>query len=140
MISKFNATSLVLLILALGLASCRNENKLKEAGTIRFKSRVAVDEQWVKKGYDQNSVQYTYESDRNKKSLESDKNNYNVHGKDADGNEVFGSINIEGEVGIGIISGAEAKVIEIIAERTGQNLLIATDVKGSEYKLKLDRN
>ncbi|MFT7163810.1 MAG: hypothetical protein ACI9CZ_000369, partial [Flavobacterium sp.] len=118
----------------------RNENKLKEAGTIRFKSRVAVDEQWVKKGYDQNSVQYTYESDRNKKSLESDKNNYNVHGKDADGNEVFGSINIEGEVGIGIISGAEAKVIEIIAERTGQNLLIATDVKGSEYKLKLDRN
>lgn len=136
MISRINNSSLIFLSLALGLGSCRNKNNLKETGENRVISTTTADE----KAEDKNTVAYTFEYDNTEKALHQDKNNYNVRGKDEDGNEVFGSIYIEGEVGIGIISGVEENAIEIVAERSGQNSLIATDVKGYEYKLKVDRN
>lgn len=142
MISLINTTKLILLSLALGFGfgSCKNEIKLKKTGSTTIESSAAADKNLAKKGNDTSIVEDIYEYASSKEILEQDENNYKVSGTDEDGNEVFGSVNIEGAIGIGIISGIEAKGIEIVAERTGHNLLTATDVKGYEYKLKVDRN
>ena len=140
MISRINTTKLILLSLALGFGSCKNEIQLKKTGNITTESTAAADKNLAKKGNDTSIVEDIYEYASSKEILEQDENNYKVSGTDEDGNEVFGSVNIEGAIGIGIISGIEAKGIEIVAERTGNNILTATDVKGYEYKLKVDRN
>lgn len=140
MIIRINTTKLILLSLALGAISCKNEIKLNKTEKKTFESTTAADESLAKKSSDTNIVEDIYEYASSKEILEQDENNYEVYGTDEDGNEVFGSVNIEGAIGIGIISGIEAKGIEIVAERTGHNSLTATDVKGYEYKLKVDSN
>lgn len=141
MISRNNTTSIIFLSLALAFGSCKNGNKLKETKKITFESKATSDDKLSEKDNDKNAVEYAfYEYESTEEALDQDENNYKVYGTDEDGNEVFGSVNIEGKLGIGIIRGIEAKGIEIVAERTGHNLLIATDVKGYEYNLKVDRN
>lgn len=140
MINRINTTKLIFLSLALGLGSCKNENKLEKTADIIFESTAAADAKLPKKANETAIAEYMYEYDSSEEELGQDENNYKVHGTDEDGNKVFGSVNIEGEIGIGMISGTEAKGIEIVAERISQNQLIATDVKGYEYKLKVDPN
>lgn len=138
MIANINPISLIIISLSIGLISCKNDIEPKEAGQ-------NVDES---KNYDQqifpehtkNIVDSLFEYEINKELFSKIENNYHVHGTDEDGNKVFGTITIDGKLGIGMIRGNEANGIEIVAERTGHNLLIATDVKGYEYELKLDHN
>jgi len=141
MTSKINTTTLIFLSLSLGLASYKNEIKLNKIEEIAFEPVNIVGEKLTTKTNDRNTFDYIYTKENSVvELLDPNENNYIVHGVDEDGNEFFGSVNIEGKVGIGIISGIEAKGIEIVAERSSHNSLTATDVKGYEYKLEVDDN
>lgn len=133
MITRNKTIIRIFLVLALILGSCKNENKLKEADKNSVESTALVDNQLSEK-----KIENEYGG--GEQELDQDKNYFKVHGTDEDGNQVSGSVNIEGKVGIGIIHGVEANAIEIVAEHIGHDLLIATDVKGYEYKLKVDHN
>jgi hypothetical protein len=140
MITRINTTSLLFLILVLGLESSNNESKLKDVSKALFQSSATIDDKSAKKGSDKNIVDYIFENASSEEALDQDKNNYKVSGTDENGNKVSGSVSLEGKVGIGMIKGIETKGIEVVAERTGRNLLIATDIRGYEYKLKVYRN
>ena len=140
MTSKINTTTLIFLSLSLGPASCKNEIKLNKIEAIAFEPVNIVGEKLTTKTNDRNTFDNIYTKENSVELLDANVNNYIVHGVDEDGNEFFGSVNIEGKVGIGIISGVEAKGIEIVAEHSSHNSLTATDVKGYEYKLEVDDN
>lgn len=62
-----------------------------------------------------------------------------ISGKDENGQEVKGIINLETEIGIGIVKkDDDTKDIEIISEQIKSNRIIATDMNGFIYRLKLD--
>jgi hypothetical protein len=140
MISRINTTSLLFLILVLGLGFSNNESKLTVISKAIFQSSATIDHESAKKDDDKNIVGYIFEYERSEEALDQDKSSYQVRGTDENGNEVYGSVNIEGKLGIGIIRGVETKRIEVVAERTSRNLLLATDITGYEYKLRVYRN
>jgi hypothetical protein len=140
MASKINTTTLVFLTLSIGLVSCKYEIKLKKTGKIAFVPVHTVDEKLPTKGNDKNIFDYIYQNENSIELLDQSENNCKVHGIDEDGNLFFGHVNIEGKAGIGIISGIEARGIEIVAERTSPTSLTAMDVTGYEYKLEMDDN
>ncbi|CAM3104778.1 hypothetical protein [Flavobacterium frigoris] len=60
-----------------------------------------------------------------------------VIGTDENGDNVRGYINIEGEIGLGTLVRKDMKEIEIVVERVGKQKLIATDLEGYKYNLKI---
>jgi hypothetical protein len=58
-------------------------------------------------------------------------------GTDENGNNVHGNINIEGNIGLGTLIRNDAKEIEIVVEYVDKHKLIATDLEGYEYNLKI---
>jgi hypothetical protein len=62
---------------------------------------------------------------------------YSAAGTDEDGNHVNGNINIEGTIGLGTLIRYDAKEIEIVVERSGKQKIIATDLEGYKYNLKI---
>lgn len=73
----------------------------------------------------------------NTKITDSIKYNKYVSGTDEDGNNVQGKIIIEGKNGIGVLTGKGDTEIEVVIELLSNNKLIATDIDGFKYKLKL---
>ncbi|MEL1240446.1 hypothetical protein [Flavobacterium flavipallidum] len=67
-----------------------------------------------------------------------DKFTHQIKGKDEDGNDVKGIINLQGEIAEGTIKNDENKEIEIVSEHIQSNRIIATDINGFRYQLKLD--
>jgi hypothetical protein len=61
-----------------------------------------------------------------------------VWGKDEEGNNVHGRIIVEGKNGIGIIINNKGQEIEIVFEILNRKKIIATDIEGFQYKLKID--
>lgn len=66
------------------------------------------------------------------------KYNHKINGKDENGNEVKGVVNLEGDIAIGVLKKDDEKEIEIISESINSNRIIATDINGFQYRLKLD--
>ncbi|PKH68192.1 hypothetical protein CXF59_05205 [Flavobacterium sp. ALD4] len=62
---------------------------------------------------------------------------YKVTGTDENGNNVHGNINIEDNIGLGTLIINDAKAIEIVVEYIDKHKLLATDLDGYEYKLKI---
>ncbi len=131
MIRKINTISLIILSISIGLASCKNDSKLTDT-----EQTANQDKQTLTKNT-KSTIDSLLEHQINKEVFSKRACNYEVHGTDEDGNKVFGTINIDGKVGIGMIHGIEAKGIEIVAEWSGKNILTATDLKGYQYSLKV---
>lgn len=129
---------LIILSLSIVLFSCKNDNRIKDIE--QTETRPVNQNQQILPERDSRIIDSLFEYEINKELFNKKENNYHVHGTDDEGNKVFGTITIDGKVGIGTIRGDEAKGIEVIAERTSHNILIATDIKGYEYQLKLDHN
>ncbi|EIA10503.1 hypothetical protein [Flavobacterium frigoris] len=136
MIRSITPVSLIVLSLSIAFMTCTNDNKFKN------KSHNTVES----KNYDQqilpepnkNHIDSMFDYEINKKRFSKIENNYHVHGTDEDGNKVTGTITMDGKAGIGMLRSYEAKGIEIVGERTSRKALLATDVHGYEYQLKLD--
>lgn len=64
--------------------------------------------------------------------------NHKISGKDENGNQVNGVINLEDEIGIGVLKKDDTNEIEIVSEHISSNRIIATDINGYHYKLKFD--
>lgn len=64
--------------------------------------------------------------------------NHKISGKDENGNQVNGVINLEDEIGIGVLKKDDINEIEIVSEHISSNRIIATDINGYQYRLKLD--
>jgi hypothetical protein len=111
MIRIINTTALMYLSLAIGLGSCKNDKKQKEIGQLTFDPIDTAREKWN----DTKKFKYIYQNNSADQKANQNKNNYKVHGIDEDGNEFIGSVNIEGEVGIGIINGIEALINNCLA-------------------------
>lgn len=62
---------------------------------------------------------------------------YRFVGKDEDGNHVHGSISIEGQIAIGNLFNKDGTEIEIVAEEVSKGHLIANDLDGYKYYLKI---
>ena len=62
---------------------------------------------------------------------------YDVHGYDAENNEVSGSISIEGDQGIGLLTDVKENEIEVDVEWIDYGKLKATDKDGNEYELEV---
>ncbi|GGA87030.1 hypothetical protein GCM10008015_29650 [Flavobacterium palustre] len=78
--------------------------------------------------------QFYYYSETNNK-----KYNHRITGKDDSGKNVKGVINLESEIGIGVIKKEdEITEIEIVSENIYSDKIIATDINGFQYRLKLD--
>lgn len=71
-------------------------------------------------------------------SANNQKYNHQIKGVDENGKNVNGVINLEDEIGIGVLKGNDNKEIEIISEHINSNGIIATDINGTQYKLKVD--
>lgn len=82
-----------------------------------------------------NPQQYYYYSTAN-----NEKYDHQVIGINENGERVNGVINLENEIGIGIIKGNnDTDEIEIISDQINSDKIIATDINGMQYKLKVDK-
>lgn len=77
--------------------------------------------------------------DKNTKTrvIDSLKYKNKVWGKDEEGYTVYGRIIVEGKNGIGILIDNKGQEIEIVFEMLSSKKLIATDIEGFKYKLKI---
>lgn len=66
--------------------------------------------------------------------------NYNAYGFDSEGNEVNGSISVDGKYGNGILLKANGVETDINVEWISYGKLIATDEDGNEYELFVDED
>ena len=114
------------------VTSCLNEgnqNTDKEK-TIPSYLKIGSSTKTNKKSNEQ--LYYHYES-KNKKF------DHEIVGKDENCKLVRGYINIESEIGIGVVKKEDdPNEIEIISEHINSNSIMATDINGYHYKLKLD--
>lgn len=60
-----------------------------------------------------------------------------VNGKDEEGNPVHGKIHLEGKNGLGILTNNDGEKIEIVFEMLTRTKIIATDIQGITYNLKI---
>lgn len=63
---------------------------------------------------------------------------YDVSGTDSDGNEVTGTISVDGKYGSGTITNNNGETIEVEVEWVGKGELNATDENGNEYQLQVE--
>lgn len=64
--------------------------------------------------------------------------NYDVSGTDYEGNEVSGTVFVNGKYGFGTITNARGEEIEIETEWIGKGILKGTDSQENEYNLEVD--
>ena len=83
--------------------------------------------------YDQSSFEVVTPIENSKPS----QYDYKVVGTDENGDNVHGVINIEGKIGLGNIVRIDATNTEVVAEWVNKNTLLATDLEGYEYTLKI---
>jgi hypothetical protein len=121
MISKIETFRLLIICLSITIGGC--EQKIKDQN----------DKQIVIKKSDS-------ENKKIKKNLISIPLKYKDHvcGTDEDGNNVQGHITVEGENGIGILIDNKGHETEIVFEILNRKKIIATDIEGFKYKLKMD--
>lgn len=120
----------ILTAITLCFISCKDEdyNPDKEIDKITDYTSAYTD----KKNTNHSNEFYFYSKTNNSKY------NHKITGKDDNGKNVKGEINLEGEIGIGIIKKEDENEIEIISEHIDTNQIIATDINGFHYKLKID--
>ncbi len=63
---------------------------------------------------------------------------YSVSGIDYDNNKVYGEIDLDGQNGVGTLIRNEDTTVEIVVENISHGKLIAIDIDGNQYHLKLD--
>jgi hypothetical protein len=105
---------IALLLLSISLISCKNRSELVKTP-------------------DQSTSAVTKKIE----PLAIDQYQQRVIGTDENGEIVRGYINIEGEIGLGTLVRNDMKGIEIVVERIGKQKLIATDLEGYKYNLKI---
>jgi hypothetical protein len=66
--------------------------------------------------------------------------NYNAYGFDSQGNEVTGSISVDGKYGNGILIKVNGEETDINVEWIGYGKLKATDNEGNEFELFVDED
>jgi hypothetical protein len=118
--------------LSITLTSCKKEriNLEKE----RISSVDNLKKHSYKKIDSTTKEQFYYYSETNNK-----KYNHRITGKDDSGKNVKGVINLESEIGIGVIKkDDDVKEIEIVSESVNSDKIIATDINGFQYRLKFD--
>ncbi|MEY2869963.1 MAG: hypothetical protein RIR01_2466 [Bacteroidota bacterium] len=123
---------LVFMGLSITLTSCKKEriNLEKE----RISSVDNLKKHSYKKIDSTTKEQFYYYSETNNK-----KYNHRITGKDDSGKNVKGVINLESEIGIGVIKkDDDVKEIEIVSESVNSDKIIATDINGFQYRLKFD--
>lgn len=96
------------------------------------KKEIKKEENTKKSSINYSNDFYYYSSTSNKKY------NHQVKGTDENGKNVNGVINLEDEIGIGVLKGNDSTEIEIISEHINSNGIMATDINGVKYKLKVD--
>ena len=114
MTRKINTINIAIFFLTIGLASCK---KTDEPVKVRNYS--------------------TSEVEKSNDTPKPSKYDYAVAGTDENGNNVHGSINIEGQIGIGNLKTIDATNIEVVAEWINKQTLKATDLEGYEYILQI---
>jgi len=125
---KNNLLKLLVVGLLISSTSCINNNK---QNTISKKEIVKEDTLKVSNILKTNDF-YHYTSANNKKF------DHHVTGIDENGEEVNGIINLEDEIAIGILKGKNNNEFEIVSEDINYTEIIATDINGTRYKLKID--
>lgn len=118
--------------LSITLTSCKKERinlkKEKISSVDNFKKHS------YKKVHPITREQFYDYSDTNNKKF-----NHRITGKDDNGKNVKGIINLESEIGIGVIKkDDDIKEIEIVSESVNSDKIIATDINGFQYRLKFD--
>jgi hypothetical protein len=111
-------------LLLISIISCENENRNKS---------VSIRKSQIKKYNLADKQQFYYHSSNNNRKYD-----YLVTGTDENGKNVKGIINIENEIAIGILKGNNNTEIEIISDKIIDDKIIASDINGLEYKLKID--
>lgn len=111
-------------LLLISIISCKNENRNKS---------VSVRKSQIKKYNLADKQQFYYHSSNNNRKYD-----HRVTGTDENGKNVKGIINIENEIAIGILKGNNNTEIEIISDKIIDDKIIASDINGLEYKLKID--
>lgn len=121
MITKIETFRLLIICLSITIGGCEQKTKYQN------------DKQIVIKKSDS-------ENKKIKKNLISIPSKYKDHvcGTDEDGNNVKGHVTVEGENGIGILIDNKGHETEIVFEILNQKKIIATDIEGFKYKLKMD--
>lgn len=118
-----------LIFISLLISSCKDKNSDTNSSTVK-----KYNSNKTKKELPLPHTQqlYHYSSTNNKKY------DHAVTGVDEEGRNVNGVINLENEIGIGIIKADKGNEIEIISEQINSNRIIATDANGFIYRLKID--
>ena len=111
-------------LLLISIISCKNENRNKS---------VSIRKSQIKKYNLVDKQQFYYHSSNNNRKYD-----HRVTGTDENGKNVKGIINIENEIAIGILKGNNNTEIEIISDKIIDDKIIASDINGLEYKLKID--
>lgn len=122
MINTTKFIQLIFLGISISFLSCDKENKPSK------KSQKAAQ----KKEITGSKKNYSYSED-----IKSEYQ-YKVSGTDYDHNKVYGQIDLEGQNGIGTLIRNEDTTIEIVIENISHGKLIAIDIDGNKYELKLD--
>ena len=124
--------ALKLFMAILIIASCKNNEESKPQNLIlQEKHTIEIDDQTNL--HQDTTYKYEYRTGTSGNY----QYNYDVLGNDSDGNEVYGTINIEDKYGEGIIINPDKEEIEIEVEWIGQGKLKGTDKIGNEYDLEV---
>ncbi len=118
--------ALKLFIAILIVASCKNNEESKPQNLIlQEKHTIEIDDQTNL--HQDTTYKYEYRTGTSGDY----QYNYDVLGNDSDGNEVYGTINIEDKYGEGIIINPDKEEIEIEVKWIGQGKLKGTDKIGN---------
>lgn len=110
------------------MSSCSNDSKQN----LTFKKN-KTEKHKIKASNIHKSNDIYYYSSRNNKKYD-----HQFTGTDENGEQVNGIINLENEVGIGVLKEKNNNEIEIVSEDINYKEIIATDINGFKYKLKID--
>lgn len=125
---KNNLFQFIIIGLLISSSSCTKNNQ-KDS----FSEKEKIEEPKVKiPNVSKTNEFYHYTSANNKKY------DHQFTGIDENGEEVNGVINLKDEIGIGIVKGKNNNEIEIVSEDINYKEIIATDINGIKYKLKVD--
>ncbi|AOZ98385.1 hypothetical protein [Flavobacterium commune] len=127
--TKMNSLSKFIIIgLLINSSSCSNDDKQN-----LISKKETTEKQKIKTSNIYKSNYFYYYSPRNNKKYD-----HQFTGTNENGEQVNGIINLENEVGIGILKEKNNNEIEIISEDINYKEIIATDINGLKYKLKID--
>lgn len=113
--------------------SCKNEDTNKRPLIIKKHSGDYTSNRIKKRLSISDTQQFYYYSKANNRKYD-----HQVTGKDENGKNVNGVINLENEIAIGILKANDGNEIEIISDQINTDKIIATDANGFIYRLKMD--